>query len=101
MNDEVGRCSVFTSSFIVPRSSLSQCIRMIQRAKSPIPRRERSDRLVQMLFAKIRPERVTDIQLSVADLPEEIVADAHLAGGADEQIRIGHAGGVEVFGDRL
>src|SRR5437763_13559189 len=99
MNDEVERVSYLTSSFIVPRSWLPQGIRMIQRAKSSIARCERADRVVQIVFGKIRPEDVADVQLGVADLPEEIVADAHLAGGADEQIRVGCAGGVEVFGD--
>ena len=52
-------------------------------------------------YAEVGPEDVADEQLGVADLPEEIVADAHLAGGADEQVGVGHAGGVEVVGDRL
>src|SRR5438552_1750130 len=72
---------------------------MIQRAKSPVARGERSNRLVQLVLPEIRPEYITDVKLRVADLPEKIIADAHLAGGADKQIGIGHAGGVEMLGD--
>ena len=54
------------------------------------------DRLVQIFTPKSGQSTSLTIQLGVADLPEQIVADAHLAGGADEQIRVGHAGGVEV-----
>ncbi len=38
-------------------------------------------------------------QFGVADLPQQEVADPHLAGGADQQIGIGHAGRVEVVRD--
>jgi len=38
------------------------------------------------------------VKFGVRDLPEEVVADTHLAGGADEQIGIRKTGGVEVVG---
>ena len=48
-----------------------------------------------MAAAEVGPERVGDPDLGVRDLPEQEVADAHLAARADQQIGIGLAGGVE------
>ncbi len=50
---------------------------------------------------KVGPECLRDVELAVGDLPEQIVAHTHLARGADEQVRIGHAGGGEVIGEVL
>src|SRR5262245_21587928 len=44
-------------------------------------------------LAEVGPQRVGDVQLAVGDLPEIEVADAHLAAGADQQVRVGDAGG--------
>ena len=52
-------------------------------------------------LAEVRPQRVGDPDLGVGDLPEQEVADAHLAAGADQQIGIGLAGGVEEAGEAL
>ena len=48
-----------------------------------------------MPLVEIGPGGVGYPQLGIADLPEEEVAHAHLAGGADEEVGIGHSGGVE------
>src|SRR5262245_26860298 len=48
-----------------------------------------------MLLAEVGPERVGHPDLGVGDLPEQEVADAHLAARPDQQIGIGLAGGVE------
>ena len=48
-----------------------------------------------MPLIEIGPGGVGHPQLGIADLPEKEVADAHLAGGADEEVGIGHPGGVE------
>src|SRR5437868_5602653 len=53
------------------------------------------DRFEQVAAAEIRPQRLGDPDFRVGDLPEEKVADAHLAAGPDQQIGIGLAGGVE------
>src|SRR5258706_16221691 len=47
------------------------------------------DRLEQIAAAEIGPERFGDPDLRVRDLPQQEVADAHLAARADQQIRIG------------
>ena len=47
------------------------------------------------------PALRSDPYLGVTDLPEQEIADPHLAGSADQQVGIAHAGGVEVRGDGL
>src|SRR6185503_12495838 len=49
-------------------------------------------------FAELGPERGGDDQLGVGNLPEQEIAHAHFAAGADEQVRVGEVPGVEVFG---
>src|SRR5262245_768367 len=41
------------------------------------------DRLFQMLLAEVRPERIDKHQLGVSALPQQKIADALLAAGAD------------------
>jgi hypothetical protein len=53
----------------------------------------------EMQAAEVGPEAVGDEDLGVGDLPEKEVGDALLAGGADEEVGVGHAGGVERAGD--
>ena len=53
-------------------------------------------RLQQVAAPEVGPQHVGDPDLRVGDLPEQEVADAHLAAGADEQVGVGLAGGVEV-----
>src|SRR6185503_8499593 len=61
---------------------------------------EIGERLEVLTLAEIRPQRVGDVDLGVGELPEEEVADAHLAAGPDEQVRIGDALGGEMVLDR-
>ena len=49
--------------------------------------------------AEVGPEAVGDEDLGVGDLPEEEVGDALLAGGADDEVGVGHVRGVEGAGD--
>src|SRR5579862_3962763 len=50
---------------------------------------------------KIRPESFGNVNFGIGNLPEQEIGYAHFAAGADEQIGIGQAGGVEMFGDGL
>ncbi|MFM1945427.1 MAG: hypothetical protein RI897_4409 [Verrucomicrobiota bacterium] len=50
-------------------------------------------------FSEVGPERGGDDEFGVGDLPEEEVRDAEFAAGADEEVRVGHMPGVEVFGE--
>src|SRR5438105_2244289 len=52
-------------------------------------------------LAEVGPEAVDEGELGVGELPEEEVRDAKLAGSADEEIRVGHVGRVEVLGEEL
>src|SRR5436305_1348047 len=54
------------------------------------------DRLEQVLAPEVGPQGLRHPDLRVGDLPEQEVADAQLAGGADEEVGVGLAGGVEV-----
>src|SRR5688572_4491951 len=45
--------------------------------------------------AEVRPQRVGHVDLRVRDLPEQVVADAHLTARADEEIRIRLTGRIE------
>src|SRR3989338_3584129 len=62
---------------------------------APIPLLVVDDGLQELPPAEVGPERFRDPDLGVGDLPEKEVADAQLPGRADQQIRIGLAGGVE------
>jgi len=50
---------------------------------------------------EIRPQRFGHVELSIGDLPQQEITDAHFAGGANEKIGIRLAGGVEPCRDRL
>ena len=60
---------------------------------------EIEERFEQTGAIEIRPECIGDEDFGVSDLPEEEIADAHFTAGADEEIRIGKIGSVEVAGD--
>src|ERR1043165_2894292 len=68
-------------------------------AVAPFARLEVDDRLEEMPPAKIGPQHLGHVDLGVGDLPEEEVRDAQLAAGADEQVGVAGAGGVEVIGE--
>ena len=64
-------------------------------------RRVVSHRRVQVRAPKSGHSTSGDVDLGVRDLPEQEVADPALAGGADEQVRLGYAGGVQAGLERL
>src|SRR5512135_1341926 len=59
-----------------------------------------ADRGVQLVAAERRPEFLADENVRVGKVPEEEIADAELAARADQQIRIGNAGGGKVRGHK-
>ena len=59
------------------------------------------NRAQQVGAIEIGPQRIGDIQLRISDLPQQEIADAHLAGGADQQVGVGRTGGVEPRRDGL
>src|SRR5947199_2488453 len=62
---------------------------------------EVEDRLEKVAAAEVRPQGAGDPDLRIGDLPEQEVRDPQLARGADEQVGIGLARGVEVAADGL
>ena len=58
-------------------------------AKAPFARGVGGQGLVQRGFVKVRPEPVAEEKLAVGALPEQEVADALLAAGANQEIGIG------------
>src|SRR5690349_320745 len=60
-------------------------------AIAPVAAAELGDRLLEMVLAEVGPERVDEHQLGVGTLPEQEIADALLAAGADQQVGVGHA----------
>lgn len=55
--------------------------------------------LVEVGLVKIRPKLIEDNDFGVAELPEHEVGEAEFPGGADEEVRVGVMGGVEVSGE--
>src|SRR5882757_7598487 len=53
------------------------------------------DGFEEMEAVEIGPETVGDEDLGVGDLPEEKIGDTLLAGGADDEVGVGHVPGVE------
>src|SRR5260370_15708195 len=59
------------------------------------------DGLEQMGAAEIRPEGLGNVDFGVRRLPEQEVAQAHLAAGADHQIKFAEVARLKVAIDRL
>ena len=69
-------------------------IRWPRRARPPNRRDARlelADRLLQHFLVEVRPVGVKEDELRIGELPEQEIRQAHLAAGADQQIRIGNA----------
>jgi hypothetical protein len=54
---------------------------------------------LHVLGAEIGPQHFLEDELGIGRLPEQEVRDALLAGGADDEIRVRHAGGEEPGGE--
>src|SRR5262249_37802455 len=57
---------------------------------------ELRNRLLEVLLAEIGPQRVDEHQLGVGALPQQEIADALFAAGANQQVRIAYAGGQQL-----
>src|SRR5262245_25574473 len=55
---------------------------------APFARRERVQRRLELGTAEIRPQRVAHVQLGIGQVPQQEIADAVVATGADEEVRI-------------
>src|SRR6184192_1998165 len=73
--------------------------RRLDAAVPPVALLIGEDRFEQMAAAKVGPQRFGDPDLGIRDLPQQEIADAHLAARPDQQIRIGLSRGVEEFAE--
>src|SRR5271155_455127 len=62
---------------------------------------ERPDRPQEIDLAKGRPQDIGEIKFAVRTLPQKKAGEADFAAGADDQIGVRNAGGVEMGADRL
>ena len=69
----------------------------LQLAEPPLALLKGMERLVKFFAIEIWPERIRHIKLGIGNLPEQKVTDAHLATGANQQIWITNACGVEML----
>ena len=65
-------------------------------AEAPLAAGVLGQRLVERRLVEVRPQLVAEVQLGVGALPEQEVADAQLARGADQQLGVVHLRGVQV-----
>src|SRR5438309_3671364 len=84
-----------SSGLVASATSIGHLLRPCAKATdAPLVR---GDGLVEVSIGEIGPERLGAVELGVRRLPEQEIAESHLAGGADHQVRIGQAAGVEVI----
>src|SRR5438105_13470501 len=83
-----------------PRAPAKRRVRVSARSnrgsEAPFAAAEFVDRLLQVAFRKIGPQRLRKNELGIGALPKEKIADALLAARPDQQIRIGKLRGKQV-----
>src|SRR5512137_389471 len=84
----------------MPAAARSRCARAGRRssrglrvgqAEASLPAGVETQCRVERGIVEVGPERVAEIELRIRQVPEQEIADALLATGADEQIRFGRA----------
>src|SRR5580658_5121159 len=80
---------------------LDSGIRVSDQSKAPVAPGVFLQRLEKLRLAEIGPERGGDDQFRVGNLPQQKIADAHLAAGANEKVRVRIMAGVKVLRDHL
>ena len=68
-------------------------------AKSSFPVLVIDYRLVKLLLAEVGPEHVGEVKFGVRNLPQQEVADPHLAARAYQELGVGDLGCVEMVGN--
>src|SRR5688572_9463919 len=59
-------------------------------AEASLPSGERIQRRFEMRHGEIRPQHLAHVDFRIGEIPKEEIADAMIATGADEKIRIGY-----------
>ena len=75
--------------------------RLRQSAESPVPCGVFFQRLEIQVAVEVRPVFRNEHQLRIGCLPEKEIRQPLLAAGADDQVGIGNAGGIQARIDRL
>ena len=84
------RCGAASAAFQATSAPLrAAAIASLVRPKRRSRARERGDRRVERRGVEVGPQRIGEIELGVGELPEQEIADALLAAGADEEIGLG------------
>src|SRR5690242_7085342 len=65
---------------------------------APLAPLVRAERPQEIALAEGRPIDIDEAEFGVCQLPQEKVGHALLPGGADHEVRVGHAAGVQVRG---
>src|SRR5438552_1076899 len=68
---------------------------------APLAAAVRSDGLVERRGVEVGPQRLGEVELAIRELPQQEVADALLAAGADEEIRLRRIVDREIRGQRF
>src|SRR6185295_8686131 len=87
--------SAYSALIVVVSLGAERHRRRLDAAVAPIALLVGHHRLEQIAAAEVGPQRFGHPDLRIRDLPQQEVADAHLAARADEQIRIRLPRGVE------
>ena len=83
-------CALVTMALVFCQNFAPQKDSSLNSAKTAVPLGVFLQRGEKLRLAEIRPERRRDDQFGVGNLPEQKIADAHLAAGADEQVGVGN-----------
>src|SRR5919108_638203 len=61
-------------------------------SETALARIEGAQRVLEMRHVEIRPQCLAEVQLGVGEIPQQEIADAVIAAGADEQVRVAGVG---------
>src|SRR5262245_5362151 len=73
----------------------------LQPAETALARAIVAQRLMEQGRIEVGPTLGSDPQFRIRNLPQEVVTDAHLARGANQQVRVGHPRCVQCVRDGL
>src|SRR5512134_174367 len=65
-------------------------------AEAPLAPAVRGERFFERRGIEVGPQRLGEVELGVGELPQQEVADALLAAGADEEVRLGRVAHGEI-----
>src|SRR5688572_23504567 len=68
-----------------------------RQAEAALASAECGERSLEVRLVEIRPQHIADVDLGIGEIPQQEIADAMIAAGADEQVRIRHVAEAEFF----